>query len=118
MSSQFAFLSVEFAEVYEHVARAENLAHADPRGATFYCRLALETAVTWLYRHDRTLKILTSRHLPPTSPSPLFEPSLARRFRPKRVSLRTPVTPPRTANRSPPCKLRRHCASSSTSRIG
>ena len=32
------------------------LAHADPRAAAFYCRLALETAVGWLYRHDGTLK--------------------------------------------------------------
>jgi type I restriction enzyme, R subunit len=44
--SQFAFLQAEFADIY---ARAETLAHADPRGAAFYCRLALETAVNWLY---------------------------------------------------------------------
>jgi type I restriction enzyme R subunit len=54
--SQFAFLQAEFPEVFGHAARAENLAHSDPRGAAFYCRLALETAVDWLYRHDRTLK--------------------------------------------------------------
>jgi hypothetical protein len=54
--SQFAFLQVEFRDVFEHAARVENLAHSDPRAAAFYCRLALETAVEWLYRHDRTLK--------------------------------------------------------------
>src|SRR5579883_1424549 len=54
--SQFAFLQAEFPEVFGHAAKAENLAHADPRGAAFYCRLALETAVEWLYRHDRTLR--------------------------------------------------------------
>src|SRR5712671_4927685 len=54
--SQFAFLQAEFADIFGHAARAETLAHADPRGAAFYCRLALETAVAWLYRHDRTLK--------------------------------------------------------------
>lgn len=54
--SQFAFLQTEFPDVFGHSARAETLAHADPRGAAFYCRLALETAVVWLYRHDRTLK--------------------------------------------------------------
>ena len=54
--SQFAFLQAEFADIFGHAAKAENLAHADPRGAAFYCRLALETAVEWLYRHDRTLR--------------------------------------------------------------
>src|ERR1700730_10251887 len=54
--SQFAFLKTEFADIFGHAARAETLAYADPRGAAFYCRLALETAVGWLYRHDRTLK--------------------------------------------------------------
>ena len=54
--SQFAFLQAEFPDIFAHAARAENLAHTDPRAAAFYCRLALETAVDWLYRHDRTLK--------------------------------------------------------------
>src|SRR5213083_1948885 len=54
--SQFAFLETEFSDIFRHAARAETLAHADPRGAAFYCRLALETAVGWLYRHDGTLK--------------------------------------------------------------
>jgi type I restriction enzyme, R subunit len=54
--SQFAFLQTEFPEIFGHAARAETLAHADPRGAAFYCRLALETAIGWLYRHDGTLK--------------------------------------------------------------
>jgi type I restriction enzyme, R subunit len=54
--SQFAFLQAEFPIIFGHAARAETLAHADPRGAAFYCRLALETAVNWLYRHDGTLK--------------------------------------------------------------
>jgi len=54
--SQFVFLKAEFADIYAHIAQAENLAHADSRAAAFYARLALETAVEWLYRHDRTLK--------------------------------------------------------------
>src|SRR5262249_51289080 len=54
--SQFAFLQAEFPDIFSHAARAETLAHADPRAAAFYCRLALETAVSWLYRHDGTLK--------------------------------------------------------------
>jgi hypothetical protein len=69
--SQFAFLQAEFPEIFGHAARAESLAHADPRGAAFYCRLALETAVGWLYRHDRTLK----NPYDPTLAALLAEPS-------------------------------------------
>jgi len=54
--SQFAFLQAEFPEIFVHASRAETLANTDPRGSAFYCRLALETAVGWLYRHDGTLK--------------------------------------------------------------
>lgn len=54
--SQFSFLQPEFSEVFAHAARAEALARSDSRGAAFYCRLALETAVEWLYRHDGTLR--------------------------------------------------------------
>src|SRR5262245_43729567 len=69
--SQFDFLQTEFPDVFGHVARAETLAHADPRGAAFYCRLALETAVGWLYRHDDTLK----NPYDPTLAALLAEPS-------------------------------------------
>ena len=54
--SQFAFLQAEFSEVHEHAVKAEILALSDPRGACFYARLALEVAVKWMYRHDRTLR--------------------------------------------------------------
>ncbi len=54
--SQFTFLQAEFPDIFAHATNAENAAHADPRAAAFYCRLALETAVEWLYRRDRTLK--------------------------------------------------------------
>lgn len=53
--SQFAFLKSDFAEVHEHAAKAESLAKTDPRGACFYARLALETAVKWVYRNDGAL---------------------------------------------------------------
>ena len=54
--SQFSFLKAEFTPVYEHAQRAEVLALSDPRGSCFYTRLALETAVKWLYQHDGTLR--------------------------------------------------------------
>jgi type I restriction enzyme, R subunit len=69
--SQFAFLKAEFLDVFSHAERAENLAHSDPRAAAFYARLALETAVLWLYRHDRTLK----DPFEPTLAAHLAEPS-------------------------------------------
>ncbi|HUZ32215.1 MAG TPA: DUF4145 domain-containing protein [Xanthobacteraceae bacterium] len=69
--SQFAFLKAEFRDIFAHAERAENLAHSDPRGAAFYTRLALETAVLWLFRHDRTLK----DPFEPTLAAHLAEPS-------------------------------------------
>lgn len=54
--SQFSFLQAEFSEVHALVIHAEDIARTDPRGACVYARLALETVVNWLYRHDGTLK--------------------------------------------------------------
>src|SRR5258707_5580787 len=54
--SQFAFLSAEFPEVFNHASKAESLALADARSACFYARLALEVAVGWLYDHDSSLR--------------------------------------------------------------
>jgi len=56
MTSQFGFLAAEFPDVYTLAARAEGLARNDPRAACFYSRLALETAVNWLYRSDGSLR--------------------------------------------------------------
>lgn len=53
--SQFAFLKADFPEVHANAERAEKLVKGDPRGASFYARLALETAVKWMYRHDGEL---------------------------------------------------------------
>jgi type I restriction enzyme, R subunit len=69
--SQFAFLQAEFPDIFAHAARAENLAYSDPRAAAFYARLALETAVLWLFRHDRTLR----DPFEPTLAAHLAEPS-------------------------------------------
>ncbi len=54
--SQFAFLQLEFAPVFDHARKAEELALYDPRGACFYARFALETAVKWMYDSDNTLR--------------------------------------------------------------
>lgn len=54
--SQFAFLQAEFAPVFAHARQAENATLSDPRAACFYARLALETAVKWLYASENTLR--------------------------------------------------------------
>lgn len=54
--SQYAFLQAEFAPVYDLARKAEVAALTDPRGACFYARLALESAVKWMYDNDRGLR--------------------------------------------------------------
>ena len=54
--SQFAFLQAEFVEVYGLARKAETLALSDARGACFHARLALESAVKWMYDNDRSLR--------------------------------------------------------------
>ncbi|MFN9438885.1 MAG: DEAD/DEAH box helicase family protein [Brevundimonas sp.] len=54
--SQFAFLQAEFQDVFALARKAETAALADPRGACFYARLALESAVKWMYDNDRSLR--------------------------------------------------------------
>jgi type I restriction enzyme R subunit len=55
--SQFAFLQGEWPAVHDAAARAEAAVHADPRTACFYARRALELAVSWVYKHDASLKL-------------------------------------------------------------
>ncbi|TYB83475.1 DEAD/DEAH box helicase family protein [Maritimibacter fusiformis] len=54
--SQFEFLKTDFAPVYVHASRAEQMAISDPRGSCFYARLALETAIKWMYEADPSLR--------------------------------------------------------------
>ncbi|SMX31900.1 DEAD/DEAH box helicase family protein [Actibacterium lipolyticum] len=61
--TQFAFLSSEFPHLLEHAQKAEAAALSDPRGACFYSRLTLETALNWLYRREAALKLPYGREL-------------------------------------------------------
>lgn len=54
--SQFHFLKVDFSAVYLHASKAEQMAISDPRGSCFYARLALETAIKWMYEADPSLR--------------------------------------------------------------
>ncbi len=54
--SQFAFLADDFPDLLAHAKKTEVAALSDPRGACFYARLTLETALKWLYRRDPALR--------------------------------------------------------------
>lgn len=54
--SQFAFLETDFPKLLTHAKKAESAALSDPRGACFWARLTLETAVKWVYHNDPSLR--------------------------------------------------------------
>lgn len=72
-ASQFGFLGHEWTAVAESAAKAESLAHSDPRTACFYARRTLELAVTWLYQNDGTLKLPYQDNLSALLHEPTFK---------------------------------------------
>jgi len=54
--SNFDFLQPEWPELHAAAHKVEAETLRDPRAACFYARLALEQAVTWIYKSDRSLK--------------------------------------------------------------
>ncbi|MEO0485532.1 MAG: DEAD/DEAH box helicase family protein [Pseudomonadota bacterium] len=54
--TQFAFLTSDFPDLLAHAKKAESSALSDPRGACFWARLTLETAVKWVYRNDPSMR--------------------------------------------------------------
>ncbi|MEM9221384.1 MAG: DEAD/DEAH box helicase family protein [Pseudomonadota bacterium] len=54
--SQFTFLATDFTPIHDLAKCAETAALSDPRGACFNARLALETALKWLYRAEPALR--------------------------------------------------------------
>jgi type I restriction enzyme R subunit len=54
--SNFAFLPDSLSSLRDSAQEAERHIHADPRGACFHARFALESLVHWLYRHDASLR--------------------------------------------------------------
>lgn len=70
--TQFAFLTPEFPELLAHAQKAEAAALSDPRGACFYARLTLETAMNWLYRREGALKLPYGRELAALIAEPSF----------------------------------------------
>ncbi len=72
--TQFAFLAADFPDLLNHAKQAERAALSDPRGACFYARLTLETALKWLYARDPALRSPYQDNLAAL----IHEPSLAR----------------------------------------
>lgn len=54
--TQFAFLTSDFPDLLAHAKKAEGSALSDPRGACFWARLTLETAIKWVYRNDPSMR--------------------------------------------------------------
>ncbi|WP_024716988.1 DEAD/DEAH box helicase family protein [Gluconobacter oxydans] len=71
--SQFSFLSADFPALFKTASKAETHALSDPRGACFWARLTLETALKWLYRTDPALRTVYTD----TLAAMIAEPSLA-----------------------------------------
>lgn len=61
--SQFDFLKADFPQLFEHAQKAERAALSDPRGACFWARLTLETALKWLFDHEAGLRKPYGREL-------------------------------------------------------
>ncbi|HKO46491.1 MAG TPA: DEAD/DEAH box helicase family protein, partial [Polyangiaceae bacterium] len=55
--SNFAFLQGEWPAIHEAAARAEELAHSDPRSACFQARRGLELLVKWAFKADSALRL-------------------------------------------------------------
>lgn len=72
--SQFDFLAADFPQLLEHARKAEKAALSDPRGACFWARLTLETALNWLYRAEPSLRNPYGRELAAL----IAEPSLTK----------------------------------------
>lgn len=57
MESNFDFLNPEFKGLFDIARRAEGYANSDARACCVYARMALETAVLWIYEHDNRLQM-------------------------------------------------------------
>jgi len=56
MESNFSFLSA-WPEIYDKALQVEKNARKEPRTSLMYARMALETAIKWMYHHDDELEL-------------------------------------------------------------
>ena len=70
--SNFTFLQSEWSTLYGAAIKAERMANTDARTSCFYARRTLELAVTWLYKHDKSLRLPYQDHLSTLIHEPSF----------------------------------------------
>lgn len=78
MTTNFAFLKNEFANIFSAAARAEQLVYTDARTSCFHARRALELAVDWIYEHDDELAAPFDNQLSSKIFQPDFKDNLPR----------------------------------------
>jgi type I restriction enzyme R subunit len=74
--TNFGFLKPEWPELLEAAIKAEASVYPDPRAACFYARRALELAVQWLYKNDKSLKLPYQDNLSALIFEPTFQDAL------------------------------------------
>lgn len=90
--TQFAFLTSDFPDLLARAKKAESSALSDPRGACFWARLTLETAVKWVYRNDPSMR----SPYQDTLAALIAEPSLAQLTGPAMVTSAVVISAPDT----------------------
>jgi type I restriction enzyme R subunit len=70
--SNFAFLQSEWSFLFGAASKAEGMANTDARTSCFYARRTLELAVSWLYKHDKSLRLPYQDHLSALIHEPSF----------------------------------------------
>lgn len=71
--THFAFLQAEWPAIFEASTKAEAAVHPDPRTACFHARRALELTVSWLYKHDASLRLPYQDNLSALIHEPTFK---------------------------------------------
>lgn len=71
--SHFNYLQTEWPAIFEAATKAEAMAYPDPRTACFYARRSLELTVSWLFKHDSSLKLPYQDNLSALIHEPTFK---------------------------------------------
>jgi type I restriction enzyme, R subunit len=71
--SHLSFLQREWPDVFEAAEKAEAAVYADPRTSCFYARRAVEILITWMFKHDATLKLPYQDNLSALIHEPTFK---------------------------------------------
>src|SRR3954464_4528176 len=72
-TNNFAFLQTEWPAVHEASVKAADAVYPDPRTACFYARRALELTVSWVYKHDASLRMPYQDNLSALIHEPTFK---------------------------------------------